>query len=125
GVVEPARQLVAQMQHTLEEMHHRAAGLAQHPRIYFEEWPDPLISGIGWVGELIALAGGEDIFADVQGPSARERVVAPEEVARRQPDVIFASWCGKKVDRASIRARPGWAEIPAVRTGRVYEIPSA
>jgi iron complex transport system substrate-binding protein len=125
GAAPAARQLVAELQYALAAAQARAAALPYRPRVYFEEWYDPLISGIGWVGELIALAGGADIFAEVKGQAARERVVTADEVARRQPDLIFASWCGKKADLPGILARPGWEDIPAIRARRVYEIPSA
>ncbi len=102
-----------------------AAAPAQRPRVWFEEWDDPLISGIGWVSELIATAGGDDIFADrARQPAARDRIVAPEAVAARAPEVILASWCGKKVRPERIAARPGWASLPAVRAGRIHEIKS-
>ncbi len=93
--------------------------------MYFEEWNDPLISGIGWVGELIEIAGGEDIFPDVKGTNAPERVISADEVRRRNPDMIIASWCGKKVNIQSILQRPGWEQIEAVKHQRVYEIKSA
>ncbi len=95
------------------------------PRVWFEEWDSPLISGIGWVSELIAIAGGEDVFAELateQG--AKSRIVAPEAVIARGPEIIIASWCGKKVVPARIISRPGWQEIPAIRAGRVYEVKS-
>jgi iron complex transport system substrate-binding protein len=95
------------------------------PRVWVEEWDAPLISGIGWVSELVAIAGGQDIFADLatqQG--AKSRIVAPEAVALRAPEVIIASWCGKKVVPAKIMARPGWQDIPAIRAGRVHEVKS-
>jgi len=96
------------------------------PRVYFEEWNDPLISSIGWVSELIELAGGEDLFSPWRGhKKASERVVDPEEVLRLQPEIIFASWCGKRVEARKIAERPGWADIPAVREGRVFEIDSS
>ena len=96
------------------------------PRVYFEEWPDPMISAIRWVSELINIAGGENVFdACSHGSLAKERFIEPDDVIAAQPDVIFASWCGKPVDTDEIRQRPGWDEIPAVRTGRIHEIPSA
>jgi iron complex transport system substrate-binding protein len=103
-----------------------AAVLPRRPRVYFEEWDEPLIAGIGWVSEAVTLAGGEDVFAEVsRSGSAADRVVPPEEVRRRNPDIIFASWCGKKVRRDRITTRPGWGEIRAVRTGHIHEIKSA
>jgi len=93
------------------------------PRVYFEEWNDPLIAGIAWVSELIERAGGQDIFADLRSKrSASERVVLSEVVCRRNPDVIFASWCGRPVRIADIAARPGWEKLSAVRESKVYEI---
>jgi iron complex transport system substrate-binding protein len=95
------------------------------PRIWFEEWDEPLISGIGWASELIHRAGGEDAFAHLaRAPSARDRIVAPEAVVAARPDVILASWCGKKVRPERIAARPGWDAIPAVAAGRIHEIKS-
>lgn len=93
------------------------------PRVYFEEWDDPMISGIGWVSELIGFAGGGDVFPEcARMPAARDRIVASEAVIAAAPDVILASWCGKKVNVARIRDRPGWGTIPAVRDGRIHEI---
>ena len=95
------------------------------PRVWVEEWDAPLISGIGWVSELVAIAGGQDIFADLANQQgAKSRIVAPEAVALRAPEVIIASWCGKKVVPAKIMARPGWQDIPAIRAGRVHEVKS-
>ncbi len=95
------------------------------PRVYFEEWNDPLISGIGWVSELIEVAGGEDVFAALRTQkSAKDRIVRPEAVIAAAPDLILASWCGKKVRTEEIRGRAGWDAIPAVRTGRIVEIKS-
>jgi iron complex transport system substrate-binding protein len=119
----------------------RADGLAQHyqkrlaaiaatprterPKVYFEEWDEPLISGIGWVSELIEIAGGKDIFPELRHQqAAKDRIVAPEAVRAAAPDVILASWCGKKVVPDRIRKREGWDEIPAVRNGRIIEIKS-
>jgi iron complex transport system substrate-binding protein len=99
---------------------------ATRPRVYFEEWDDPLISGIGWVSELIEIAGGDDILPQLRGrPLAKDRIVAPEIVRAGAPDVILASWCGKKVVPDRIRKRDGWDRIPAVRNERIVEIKSA
>jgi iron complex transport system substrate-binding protein len=86
-----------------------------HPRVYFEEWPEPLISAIGWVGELIELCGGIDIFAARRKPASKERVIEPREVIAAAPDIIIASWCGRPVDIEAIRTRPGFSGIRAVR----------
>jgi iron complex transport system substrate-binding protein len=106
----------------------RAAGraLARHPKVYFEEWDDPQISAIGWVSELIAIAGGSDIFPERAACAmGRDRILAdPLEVARRAPDVIVGSWCGKKFRPARVAARPGWEAIPAVRDGELHEVKS-
>lgn len=109
----------------------RLAGVAAQaegrprPVVYFEEWDDPLITGIGWVSELIGIAGGREAFPDIAGrPAARDRIVAADRVIAAAPDVILASWCGKKVRTEKIAARPGWDRIPAVRDGRIVEIKS-
>jgi iron complex transport system substrate-binding protein len=94
------------------------------PRVYFEEWNDPLITGIGWVSELIERAGGRDVFAELRNRrAALERVVTPGRVCWANPEIIFASWCGKPVKTAAIAARPGWSNVAAVRHHRVHEIP--
>src|SRR5215472_100154 len=93
------------------------------PRVYFEEWDDPLISGIGWVSELIEIAGGEDVFPSLRSmKAAKDRIVPPEAVVAASPDLILASWCGKKVAPEKIRGRPGWDAIPAVKNGHIVEI---
>jgi iron complex transport system substrate-binding protein len=94
--------------------------------VYFEEWDGPLISGIGWVSELIEIAGGDDVFAELRTQqAAKNRIVSPEAVIAAAPDVILASWCGKKVALDRIRQRPGWSDIPAVRNDRIVEIKSS
>jgi iron complex transport system substrate-binding protein len=104
----------------------RSTKRTARPRVYFEEWDDPMISGIGWVSELIAAAGGDDIFAELSGcKSARERIVSAEEVIARKPDIIVGSWCGKKFNASKVAARPGFDAIPAVRNARLHEIKSA
>ncbi len=125
GAVDAARQLVDEMRNAMEAIRQSAARLPRRPRVYFEEWHDPLISGIGWVGELIEIAGGEDIFPDVKGNRARERIISAEEVERRNPDMIIASWCGKKVDMQNIYNRPSWDKIEAIKNKRVHEVKSA
>lgn len=96
-----------------------------NPSVFVEEWDVPLISGIGWVSELVEIAGGRDVFPERAAEAlAKDRILRPEEVPPRAPDVILASWCGKKVVPARIAARPGWDSIPAVRNGRIHEIKS-
>jgi iron complex transport system substrate-binding protein len=96
----------------------------RRPRIYFEEWPDPMTSGIAWVSEIIEWVGGIDICANQRGSAARERQVNRELILAADPEIIIASWCGKPVDFATIRAREGFEHLDAVRTGRMYEIHS-
>jgi iron complex transport system substrate-binding protein len=95
------------------------------PKVYFEEWDEPLISGIGWISELVEVAGGEDILPQLRRQkAAKDRIISPDVVRDAAPDVILASWCGKKVVPDKIRNRPGWSEIPAVRNDRIVEIKS-
>lgn len=109
----------------LEEIRAQAAALPYRPRVYFEEWDDPLISGIRWVEELINIAGGDPIFPELRAARlGKDRIVAPEEVIRRDPQVIIGSWCGKPVRPERISSRPGWERISAVRDGRIYEVKS-
>jgi iron complex transport system substrate-binding protein len=119
--------LVERLSTGLEEVRQRAAALIRRPRVYFEEWDEPQISCIRWVSELIGVAGGEDCFAEISvEPLGRNRILAdPLEVARRAPDIILGSWCGKKFRPEQVAARPGWEQIPAVRAGLIREIKSA
>jgi len=123
---ERARQLVETLETRLAEVRSRSVRLPKRPRVFFEEWDGPLISGIGWVSELVEIAGGIDIFADRgnQG-SAKDRVVTAEEVVARQPDLIIGSWCGKKFRPERVAARPGFDRIPAVQHQDLYEIKSS
>lgn len=127
GASERAETLVRELRAGLQPDGRHADPGAPRPVVYFEEWGKPLISGIGWVSELIAVAGGVDCFPELAArPDARGRIVEdPQEVVRRAPDIIVGSWCGKPVDFDAVRGRPGWERIPAVRDGRLYEIPSA
>ncbi len=125
GAEVEAQNLVGELEQTFAVYRERASKFPRRARVYFEEWDSPMISGIAWVGELIELAGGEDIFPELRaGKSAGQRTVDPQEVVRRNPEIIVASWCGKKVNLESIKSRPGWDKIDAVREGRVYEIKS-
>ena len=121
-----AEELVATLEAGLVRARKRAECLPRQPKVFFEEWDDPLISGIGWVSELIEIAGGIDVFADYryQG-AAKDRVVAAEEVVAREPDLIIGSWCGKKFRPERVVARAGFDRIPAVRRQDMYEIKSS
>jgi iron complex transport system substrate-binding protein len=103
-----------------------AARWPRRPRVYFEEWDQPMISAIRWVSELVAIAGGDDVFPDLALQSlGRDRVITdPLEPARRAPELIVGSWCGKRFRPEHVAARPGWAAVPAVRDGRLHEIKS-
>jgi iron complex transport system substrate-binding protein len=127
GCADKARALAEQLESGLAQVRLTAAAFPRRPRVYFEEWDDPLISGIRWVSELIALAGGEDCFPELsREPLGRDRIIAdPLEVPRRAPDIVLGSWCGKKFRPESVAARPGWSAMPAVRNGYVREIKSS
>ncbi len=117
--------LVERLLRGLDAIAVSAQSFPQRPRVFFEEWKDPLISGIGWVEDLIEIAGGAVIFPELAGcGKAQDRIVAPSEVAFRDPEVILASWCGMKVNKPLIRSRPGWDSTSAVRNGHIYEIKS-
>ena len=123
GLEPAARALVDDMRDEVKQIREYSANWPDRPRVYFEEWMDPLIAGIRWVSELVELAGGHDVFAELREQGrAPDRVVTPAEVARRDPQIILASWCGKPVDPAAIAARPGWQQVSAVAAGQIHEI---
>ena len=125
GCQREAEQLASRLAGALDAVRQAAARLPRRVRVFFEEWDEPLISGIRWVEELVTIAGGDPIFPELaKAGLAKDRIVDPREVARRDPEVIFASWCGKKVKKATIRSRPGWDAITAVRNDRIFEIRS-
>lgn len=121
-----AELLIAGLQAGLHDIERSAALLPRRPRVYFEEWDAPLISGIRWVSELIAIAGGDDCFMELAAAhAAKGRIIAdPGEIIARAPEIIIGSWCGKRFRPEQVRNRPGWEAIPAVRDGQVYEIKS-
>ena len=127
GAAEKGSALVKTLELGLQSIRDEARRFARRPRVYFEEWDEPMISGIRWVSELVEIAGGEDIFAEPsRSQSASGRIVHDaQEVIRRQPEVMLASWCGKKFRPERVVAREGWGEIPAVRDKQLYEIKSA
>jgi iron complex transport system substrate-binding protein len=126
GAAERAEALAHELAVDVEHIRTQTPIGAPRPKIYFEEWDDPMISGIGWVSELIAAAGGDDIFPELSAhKSAKERIVTAPDVIARAPDVIIGSWCGKKFHAPKVIVRPGFDAIPAVRNNRLHEIKSA
>jgi iron complex transport system substrate-binding protein len=126
GRTDGAQALVDRLRGSLDAMRASPSDWPHRPRVYFEEWDDPLISGIRWVEELVEIAGGTPIFPELRDARlAKARIVAAEDVVRRNPDVIIGSWCGKRVNRAKIAARDGWDQIAAVRDGEIHEIKSS
>jgi len=120
-----ANSLAGELEAALAAARRRAAQRRWHPRVYFEEWDDPMISGIAWVSELIGVAGGTDIFSELAGcKSAKDRIVTADQIIARAPDIIVGSWCGKKFRPEKVCARPGFDRLPAVQRGAVAEIKS-
>ena len=125
GALEKADALANQLETRIDNLRADTTKLPKRPRVYFEEWDEPMISGIGWVSELIKIAGGDDVFGDLSNhKGARDRIVSPEQVIAAAPDIILGSWCGKKFVPTKVAARPGFANIPAVRDGFLREIKS-
>jgi iron complex transport system substrate-binding protein len=127
GCVDKADELATNLEANLREIQSKSRAFAKRPRVYFEEWDDPMISGIRWVSELISIAGGDDCFPELgEQPLAKDRIIAdPAEVVRRRPDMIVGSWCGKRFNRDAVTARAGWQDVPAVRDGEPHEIESS
>jgi iron complex transport system substrate-binding protein len=126
GCTEKANRLISHLELEIDSIRAAAAQLPCRPRVFFEEWDDPLISGIRWVEELVQIAGGDSIFPELRDAKlGKQRIVSGEEVIRRQPDVIIASWCGKAVRQQRIAQRDGWQDVPAIRNGHIYEIKSS
>jgi iron complex transport system substrate-binding protein len=125
GCQADAEALAERLEADLERIRESASRFPRRLRAFFEEWDDPLISGIRWVEELVEIAGADPIFPELAGCGlAKDRIVDPAEAARRDPEVIFASWCGKKMRKATIQNRPGWDHVAAVRDDRIFEIKS-
>jgi len=126
GLDKPARDVVQDMRDEIRQVREFSSVWPDRPRVYFEEWHDPLIAGIRWVSEIIEIAGGRDIFSDLRDkPSAKDRVVDAGVVLRRDPQIILAPWCGKPVDLTSIAMRPGWEQVSAIAAGRIHEVDGA
>jgi iron complex transport system substrate-binding protein len=125
GAQEKAKTLAKSLAAGVNAVHERALQLPRRPRVYFEEWDEPMISGIAWVSELIEAAGGVEVFPQLAArKNAKERIVSPNDVIVARPDIIVGSWCGKKFVPAKVAARPGFAEVPAVASGWLREIKS-
>jgi iron complex transport system substrate-binding protein len=126
GAVEKTESYARQLEARLAQVRQSGSELPRHPRVYFEEWDDPMISGIEWVSELVGIAGGIDVFPELAACSlAKGRILAdPQEVVRRTPDIILGSWCGKRFRPERVRERIGWQQIPAVRDDELHEIKS-
>jgi len=120
-----AEALAAAFEGRLNAIRASAAHFPRRPRVFFEEWDDPLIAGIQWVEELVTIAGGEPLFPELSDARlAKDRILQPAEVAARDPEIVIASWCGKKVRKATIAGRAGWRDVTAVKTGRIFEVKS-
>ena len=125
GCQEEAARLADRLRAGLDAIRQSASRVPRRVRAFFEEWDDPLISGIRWVEELVEIAGGTPIFPELHASRlARDRIVDAAEVARRDPEVVFASWCGKRVRMQTIRDRPGWDAVAAVRGNQIFEVKS-
>jgi iron complex transport system substrate-binding protein len=126
GVADKGEALARELEAGLQRIREEASRFPRRPRVFFEEWDDPLITGIRWVEELVEIAGGEPIFPDRRyAKLAKDRIVSADQVMAAAPDVIIGSWCGKPVRPERIASRPGWDRIPAVRNGHIYEVKSA
>ena len=126
GVSEKGERLASQLEAGLHDLRETARAWPRRPRVYFEEWDDPLITGIRWVEELVEIAGGDPVFPERRlAKLAKDRIVTSQQVIAAAPDVIIASWCGKPVRPERIASRPGWDAVPAVRDDHIYEVKSA
>jgi iron complex transport system substrate-binding protein len=126
GATQKGAALVSQLEGNLLQIREKAKAFPRRPRVYFEEWDEPMISGIRWVSELVEIAGGEDVLAELSlSAAAAGRIHDGSDVIKRNPDVILGSWCGKKFQPEKVAARPGWHAIPAVREKQLFEVKSA
>jgi iron complex transport system substrate-binding protein len=127
GQAEQGLQRIEAMQRRLADIAQAASSLRRRPRVYFEEWYDPHISAIAWVSELVGMAGGDDCFPELaREPMGKDRIIADgADIVARNPDIVLGSWCGRRFRPAHVLARPGWADVNAVKTGQIFEIKSA
>jgi iron complex transport system substrate-binding protein len=126
GQAEQGLQKLAVMRAELDAIAHKASQFKRRPKVFFEEWDEPHISGIRWVSELMGIAGGDDVFPELAVQSmGRDRIIAESQtIIDRAPDIIIGSWCGKKFRPEKVAARAGWQDVPAVRNGQLFEIKS-
>jgi iron complex transport system substrate-binding protein len=126
GAADAAERYALELEAHIEHVRQAGARLKRRPRVYFEEWDEPLITGIRWVSELIGIAGGDDVFPErALCALAKDRILSDAgEVIRRSPDIVLGSWCGKRFRPERVVARPGWDALPAVRDGELHEIKS-
>ena len=127
GQADRGSELLEGMRRRLQAIEAAGRALPRRPRVFFEEWDEPPISGIRWVSELVRIAGGDDLFPELATqPLGKDRIIATgDEIVRRNPDIVFGSWCGKKFRSEKVAARPGWAQVAAVRDAQLFEIKSA
>ena len=127
GQAEQGLARLAVMRAELDAIRQKAAGFKRRPKVFFEEWDEPHISGIRWVSELLGIAGGDDVFPELAVQSlGKDRIIADgQTIIDRAPDIIIGSWCGKKFRPEKVAVRPGWQDVPAVRNGQLFEIKSA
>lgn len=131
GCADEGQQQLAWMRGQLAQIDAAARALQasgrRRPRVFFEEWDEPHISGIRWVSELLGIAGGDDVFPELAAqPLGKDRIIADgAQIVARAPDIVIGSWCGKKFRPEKVAARPGWQDVPAVRDGQLFEIKSA
>ncbi len=126
GAADRGEKLVDDLQRNLDDVRNAAERLLQRPRVYFEEWDEPMISAIRWVSELIEIAGGADVFSELsRSQAATGRIVTSQAVRAKAPQIMIASWCGKKFRPERVRSRPGWDGVPAIRDGELHEVKSA
>ena len=126
GCMQKGSELVRRLEGELDQIREKAKAFPRRPRVYFEEWDEPMISGIRWVSELVEIAGGEDVLAELSlSAAAAGRIHDGSDVIKRSPDVILGSWCGKKFRPEKVAARPGWQGIEAVKHDRLFEVKSA
>jgi iron complex transport system substrate-binding protein len=127
GRAERGLELLAGMRSRLDEIAAQAKAIARRPRVYFEEWDEPRISGIRWVSELIGIAGGDDCFPELGArPLGKDRIIAHDaEILKRDPQIVIGSWCGKKFRPEKVAARAGWEQVSAVKDAQLFEIKSA